>query len=467
MPRTLVVGSVHFDIVADFKPETASNLDKIGDLRFSVGGAAYNIAANLARNEVQVALLSVLKEDSLTGYVTANHLEKKGIDCRFLFKMKDIPESGFVAHTCQRTLVSAVSCVAIEHISIPDQQLNKAMHWAEVVAIDTNLSINTIKKVAFKAAELRRPIFACSVSESKVERLFRKFDGEKEVFEVVTMNEAEVAKVGSPIAGLLGGRTAQEQLCKDFSAASVIVTEGIKGYHVFSREAEPQYFKGVDIPNIKSTLGAGDALFAAIVSCFPSSDWMLRSEAISKYLLPVLQTDTAVPGSSTDDHRFSISTNAQQVMGSATFFLVGLMLAALGYFSAQLSYAQTGLLFLVVALLAGTSGGIMSDLIKHARSVLEPKLFLPREGFLGAVAGVIAAILFGLPYLTMNQSGAVNESARLAILKNLMLYDFLFAVVAGLTFQPYLQRIISKTELPDRLDKVESLLQPPTAGGTR
>jgi hypothetical protein len=108
----------------------------------------------------------------------------------------------------------------------------------------------------------------------------------------------------------------------------------------------------------------------------------------------------------------------------------------------------------------------MSDLIKHARSVLEPDLFLPREGFLGAVAGVIAEILFGLPYLTMNQS-AVNESARLAILKNLMLYDFLFAVVAGLTFQPYWQRIISKTELPDRLDKVESLLQPPTGGGTR
>jgi cytochrome bd-type quinol oxidase subunit 2 len=109
----------------------------------------------------------------------------------------------------------------------------------------------------------------------------------------------------------------------------------------------------------------------------------------------------------------------------------------------------------------------MSDLIKPARSVLEPNLFLPREGFLGAVAGVIAAILFGLPYLTMNQSGVVTETARLAILKNLMLYDFLFALVAGLTFQPYLQRIISKTELPDRLDKAESLLQPPSGGGTR
>lgn len=189
--RVLVIGSAHLDIVADFDRKTEMNLDKIGELLFSVGGAAYNIAANLAINDCEVSVLSILKRNSLTGHVIANHLRKRRIGCQFLFEREDIPESGFIAHTCDHRLRSAVSCVAIEHSPIPDKLLDAATHWAEVVAIDTNLSVESIKKIALKCFSEKKPVYACCVSESKVSRLFRRFEGDQPLFQIVTMNNAE------------------------------------------------------------------------------------------------------------------------------------------------------------------------------------------------------------------------------------------------------------------------------------
>jgi hypothetical protein len=253
-------------------------------------------------------------------------------------------------------------------------------------------------------------------------------------------------------------------MCRDFSTDSVVVTEGKAGYHVFCRNGQKQFFPGMDVP-VKSALGAGDALFAGILSCFPASDWTLRAEAIQKFVLPVLQCETAVPGSNTNVEGFRMSPSAQQVLGGATFFLAALVFASLGYFSSSPSYGKAGVCFVLVALFAGISGGIMSGLIRRSRSVLQPDVFLPTEGLLGAVAGVIAAILFGLPYLTA--SGLLDQTVRIEILRNLMLYEFVFAVVAGLTFQPYLRRLVQNAELPYRLDKVDSALSStPKQGGS-
>jgi hypothetical protein len=67
MRGVLVIGSVHLDIVAHFKSDTADNIDKIGSLRYRVGGSAFNIAANLAFDKQPVRLLSIVKSDSLSG----------------------------------------------------------------------------------------------------------------------------------------------------------------------------------------------------------------------------------------------------------------------------------------------------------------------------------------------------------------------------------------------------------------
>jgi sugar/nucleoside kinase (ribokinase family) len=448
MSKILVVGSVHMDIVADFKPDTAQNIDKIGNLRFSVGGAAYNIAANLAyHRQHHVALLSVIKEGSLSDNLIANYLAQSDIDCRFLVKARDIPESGFVAHICQSRLISAVSCVAIEQVPLPEKQFEAAMDWAEIIAVETNLSAETLDKVISAAGERKKPVLACCVSESKVDRLHRQAENGKFRLEAVVMNQTEAAAVGYSMNSADWNRDFSKRLCEHFSAKIVFITQGERGYDAFLRGGDHRHFDAMNIPNVVSTLGAGDAFFAAVISSAPKIDLLKSSETIRNYLLPVLTTTNAAPQVQNKRVTASMSVTGLQISIAATLFLIGLILAAIGQFFDKLSYGWAGALFLSVPLFAGAGGGITGEILKQVKTKFEPVQFSIKECFLGGVAGVLAAILFGLPYLTLNPP----EISRVSILRNLMLYDFVFSIVAGLTFQSYLQRLILKTHPPDKL----------------
>ena len=44
----LVIGAAHIDVFANYERELSSKIDKPGKIDFSLGGTAFNIAANLA-----------------------------------------------------------------------------------------------------------------------------------------------------------------------------------------------------------------------------------------------------------------------------------------------------------------------------------------------------------------------------------------------------------------------------------
>jgi hypothetical protein len=262
------------------------------------------------------------------------------------------------------------------------------------------------------------------------------------------MNHLEAASAGYELSPGELDKSFSKQLCEDFSANHVFVTRGKKGYDVFSRSGDYQHFDAMNIPNVVSTLGAGDAFFAGIVSCGPRVDLMKCPATIRDYLLPVLTITEAAPEIQRSRKPSSISVATLQISIAAALLLIGLSLSAAGQFHEGLwSNSWAAAIFLCVPLFAGAAGGITAEILKQVKAKVEPIQFSTKEGFLGAVAGVLASILFGLPYLTLN----APDVSRVAILRNLMLYDFVFSIVAGLTFQSYLHRLISKTHLPDTL----------------
>jgi sugar/nucleoside kinase (ribokinase family) len=68
--RVLTIGSVHLDTIAlSSSPTTHDDVTHVGSITHSVGGSAYNIAANLASHHAkavrEVAIYSILPRHSV------------------------------------------------------------------------------------------------------------------------------------------------------------------------------------------------------------------------------------------------------------------------------------------------------------------------------------------------------------------------------------------------------------------
>ena len=87
--KILIIGSVHLDIVASYEKSNESNADKEGDLKFSVGGAAYNIAANLAYKDHRVSLFTFVKDNSVSGDVIKSAISAANIETQFVQQDSD------------------------------------------------------------------------------------------------------------------------------------------------------------------------------------------------------------------------------------------------------------------------------------------------------------------------------------------------------------------------------------------
>lgn len=61
----LVIGDAHIDVIADYLPGSPY-LDKPGEVRYGIGGTAFNIAINLGQHGIPTTLLAVLKRGSFS-----------------------------------------------------------------------------------------------------------------------------------------------------------------------------------------------------------------------------------------------------------------------------------------------------------------------------------------------------------------------------------------------------------------
>src|SRR5689334_24586861 len=84
----LVIGSAGIDVRG--RPDTALQHSTVtpGDIRFSVGGVARNIAENLARLEVPTILLTAVGDDP-NGQIVLDRCSSAGVDCSHISRVPD------------------------------------------------------------------------------------------------------------------------------------------------------------------------------------------------------------------------------------------------------------------------------------------------------------------------------------------------------------------------------------------
>ncbi|MEY3289572.1 MAG: hypothetical protein RLZZ419_1814 [Pseudomonadota bacterium] len=170
-----VIGSAQLDIFGEFDSSAEQQIDKRGKIFYSVGGGAYNVAANLTQYNHWVYLCTGLARNSYISGLLREKIKKNHISTKFVDFCDDIGESGFVAHrnTQTHSLSTAVSCMAVESISFDSDKLKKAIEKSRLVIVDCNLSDSTLQQVIDIAAKESPPIqvMVTGISESKIKRV--------------------------------------------------------------------------------------------------------------------------------------------------------------------------------------------------------------------------------------------------------------------------------------------------------
>lgn len=402
--RILIIGSVHLDIVASYEKSIESNVDKEGDLKFSVGGAAYNIAANLAYKDHRVSLFTFVKDNSVSGDVIKSAISAANIETHFVQHDSDLSESGYVSHQSEGDLISAVSCMSIQEKAFDKnvrKDLAKAISSHSFVVVDTNLSTNQLETVVEICREKNTSIFACNVSDSKCHRLVDFFPEDKsEIFRFVSLNEKELKQIVEN-----DFIEDSKHICRKLRSKTVVVTHGRNGFTVYSQNSDENY-KSIpyNAAGIKSELGAGDALFSAVCAHYSIKNefqWRDCDQLVNEYVARVLKSEGATP----EGLQFKVEKNKQNISSQSKLSLIPFALSAaftvLAFFIVD-SASTYALCFFFVPFLAGISGAFTRHLLGRVRKLTSD--IMPNIA-LGGVAGLAMGITFFLSHwVTLSES---------------------------------------------------------------
>jgi hypothetical protein len=177
--RVLTIGSVHLDTIALSNSAGQSSVGEteIGSIIHSVGGSAFNIAANLALHRRDtgkisaVAIYSILPQHSVLTEIITYKINASGASSRFLslygeFNQRRVRGGGYVGllDEEQRLIRRAVVDAAMHDANIfahseEAANLARAINWADMLVLDADLAVPSIDHIAEHARLNNKPLF--------------------------------------------------------------------------------------------------------------------------------------------------------------------------------------------------------------------------------------------------------------------------------------------------------------------
>jgi pseudouridine kinase len=272
--QVIVIGAASLDVKGRSKQALVPVTSNPGEIHFSPGGEARNIAENLARLGVRTTLLSAVGQDT-TGSILLQRSAEAGVD---ISQVIVGPEH----HSASYLVVLDES--GSPAFSIDDMQVLElirpqyiAKNWprikeAAMVFMDANLAPRTIESVLKATERYHVPAGISTVSVSLAPRL-KPFLSR---FAILTANAAEAeAIVDHPIRGREEALAATQQLITAGVGTAVITLAELGLCYATSQESG--YISALKCDVVDYT-GAGAALTAAViyglVNAFPVAEAM-------------------------------------------------------------------------------------------------------------------------------------------------------------------------------------------------
>lgn len=280
MNKIAVFGGVHIDILADYDEKNKDRLDRVGELYYSIGGTAYNIAHNLASHKQNVTLYSILSANSFSTMWIKREVANTNITPVFQIDDTIYAENGFVAIRKNGILEQAVTSSSLSRTQLNTDKVISVCKNKKLAVIDSNFESHQMLSIVQKCREHGLKILIAATSDSKVKRVIPVL--KHYPIDVMIMNQLE-AQTFFDIEDVDSIEAAQVP----HNIGNLIITIGKRGHYIYHNDIR-EHFEAPYVADIISTTGAGDALTAAIAQYISSShdeiDWLQCNKIICEYV---------------------------------------------------------------------------------------------------------------------------------------------------------------------------------------
>lgn len=260
-PSIVVIGGASLDIKGRLRSQFRPGTSNAATIKISVGGVGRNIAENLARFEISVALIAAVCADDF-GRAIVQHTAAAGVDTSRLLLTCDQRSASYIAMlghdgSLLGGLDDSAAARAIEPAYIEAHAA--LLRGARMVVIDANLAYATAKKVVETCHSAGVPIAFEPVAIGLADR----FVGLLDRFHLVTPNELEAESLTGIAVRDVASATAAAQQLVTAGVEIALVTLAHEGL-VYATADEVGHVPATPVEIVDPT-GAGDALAAAVI----------------------------------------------------------------------------------------------------------------------------------------------------------------------------------------------------------
>ncbi|MEM7213667.1 MAG: PfkB family carbohydrate kinase [Pseudomonadota bacterium] len=260
--RILCVGACHWDLIGRTRVRLSVGDDVAGRIERRPGGVALNVARGLVGHGQTVSLCSTVGDDA-AGLALIQENETFGIDCTYVFRVKETKTDHYMAIEDDRgDLFAAIADVAAleENSDAIVRQAEVALPSVHSVFLEANLSEPTLQRIADAAKRTGAEIVANPVSPSKSNRLRFFLSGEHTPILVTNLAEANAILESDFDTSRTAAKALSAQTC-----GMALVTN--RAEH--ATLATPSDVMSVLPPELQEDLsvtGAGDALLSGFLA---------------------------------------------------------------------------------------------------------------------------------------------------------------------------------------------------------